>query len=68
MQYMLLIYGDEAIWANMPQDETARTKSIWPKTRANAASWSAESPNFDLEHLGRDSPPCFMLPLRNGQV
>jgi len=25
MQHMLLIYGDEAIWATMPQDEVKRT-------------------------------------------
>jgi hypothetical protein len=29
MQYMLLIYGDETIWANMPEAETKRTMQAY---------------------------------------
>jgi hypothetical protein len=39
MQYMLLIYGDESIWANMPETEAKRTMQAYVEySRALAAS------------------------------
>jgi hypothetical protein len=39
MQYMLLIYGDETIWANMPEAEVKRTMQAYVEySKALAAS------------------------------
>jgi len=39
MQYMLLIYGDETIWANMPEAEAKRTMQAYVEySQALAAS------------------------------
>jgi hypothetical protein len=39
MQYMLLIYGDEAIWENMPEAESKRTMQAYVEySKALAAS------------------------------
>jgi hypothetical protein len=39
MQYMLLIYGDETIWANMPEAEAKRTMQAYVEySKALAAS------------------------------
>jgi hypothetical protein len=39
MQYMLLIYGDETVWANMPEAEVKRTMQAYVEySKALAAS------------------------------
>ncbi len=39
MQYMLLIYGDESVWASMPEDEVKRTMQAYVEySQALAAS------------------------------